>query len=344
MNRHFFRTAMLFSLILFILLTLMSLLNSALTMLMYRLGFLDEGTSPFFVLVPAVISIIAGVTGFSIIGKRPVRAIEEISRATKSVAEGDFSVQLKQTLPLEEFEEMTNNFNTMTRQLASTEMLRNDFIANVSHEFKTPLAAIEGYAMLLQRKGLSEEKREEYVARILYGTKRLSALTGNILLLSRLENQETGLERERFCLDEQLREVILLFEEQWTQKKLELDIELDVADYNGNRELLAQVWQNILSNAIKFAPECGRVGVYLTSNADGIVVTVSDNGPGMDEQAAKRVFEKFYRADTSRAYGGNGLGLTLAKRIVELHGGTIAVRTAPNKGATFTVKLPVISG
>lgn len=344
MNKRSFRTAMLFSLILFILLTLTSLLNSALTMLMYNLELLDEEKSPFFVIVPAAVSIVAGTVGFGIVGKRPVRAIEEISRATKSVAEGDFSVRLEQTLPIEEFEEMVNNFNTMTRQLASTEMLRNDFITNVSHEFKTPLAAIEGYAMLLQRKGLSEEKREEYVSRILYGTKRLSALTGNILLLSRLENQETGLEKERFCLDEQLREVILLFEEQWTKKNLELDIELDAADYVGNRELIAQVWQNILSNAVKFAPEHGRVGVYLSSRADGVSVTVSDNGIGMDEETSKRVFEKFYRADASRAYGGNGLGLALAKQIVDLHGGTIALRTAPNAGAAFTVTLPAISG
>lgn len=190
------------------------------------------------------------------------------------------------------------------------------------------------------KKGLSEEKRLEYSDRILHNTKRLSALTGNILLLSKLENQEVGIERETFCLDEQLREVILLFEDQWTEKNIELDIDLDNADYSGSKELLAQVWQNIFGNAIKFTPQNGKICVHLRNKADRVQVSISDNGSGMDDQTRQRIFEKFYQGDKSRAASGNGLGLTLAKRIVDLHGGEIAVTSRPNVGSTFTVTLP----
>lgn len=341
MNKRTFRTAIIFSLALFILITVTSFLTMGLTMLMYRLEFLDARRNPLMILVPVVISIFVGTFASRRVGKRPIRVIEEISQATKAVANGDYSVQLQQSMPIEEFQEMVRNFNVMTKQLASTEMLRNDFIANVSHEFKTPLAAIEGYTTLLQKKGLSEEKRMEYTARILYNTKRLSTLTGNILLLSKLENQEIGIQKESYSLDEQLREIILLFEERWTEKNLELDIDLDSADYTGSKELLAQVWQNILENAIKFAPQDGRVQVHLRVDTSCVKISIADNGVGMDEETRKRVFEKFYQADSSRASQGNGLGLTLAKRIVDLHGGDISVSSKEGKGTTFSVTLPI---
>lgn len=340
MTKRSFRTAVIFSLMLFVITTVTALLTMILAMVMYRLGLLSSGRNPLMILVPVTISIIFGTLTSRKAGKRPVQALEEISQATKVVADGDYSVQLSLNIPIEEVQNTVKNFNAMTRQLASTELLRNDFIANVSHEFKTPLAAIEGYTMLLQKKGLSEEKRLEYSDRILHNTKRLSALTGNILLLSKLENQELGIERETFCLDEQLREIVLLFEDQWTEKNIELDIDLDNADYSGNKELLAQVWQNIFGNALKFTPQNGKICVYLRNKADRVQVSISDNGSGMDEQTKQRVFEKFYQGDRSRAASGNGLGLTLAKRIVDLHGGEIAVMSRVNVGSTFTVTLP----
>ena len=339
MNKRSFRTAVIFSLTLFAITTVTALLTMILTMVMYRLGLWSSSRNPLMILVPVTISIIFGTLASRKAGKRPIRTIEEISKATKAVADGDFSVQLSLDIPVEEFQNMVKNFNAMTKQLASTELLRNDFIANVSHEFKTPLTAIEGYTTLLQKKGLSEEKRLEYADRILHNTKRLSALTGNILLLSKLENQEVGIERETFCLDEQLREVILLFEDQWTEKNIELDIDLDNADYSGSKELLAQVWQNIFGNAIKFTPQNGKICVHLRNKADRVQVSISDNGSGMDEQTRQRIFEKFYQGDKSRATSGNGLGLTLAKRIVDLHGGEIAVTSRLNVGSTFIVTL-----
>lgn len=340
MNKRSFRTAVIFSLTLFALITVTSILTMVLTMLMYRLGLLSGNRNPIMILVPVAISIIFGTLASRRASKRPIRTIEEISKATKAVADGDFSVQLSLDIPVEEFQNMVKNFNAMTKQLASTELLRNDFIANVSHEFKTPLAAIEGYTTLLQKKGLSEEKRLEYTERILHNTKRLSTLTGNILLLSKLENQEVGIERETFCLDEQIREVILPFEDQWTEKNIELDIDLDNADYSGSKELLAQVWQNIFGNAIKFTPPNGKICVQLRVKTDRVQVSVSDNGSGMDEQTQKRIFEKFYQGDKSRTASGNGLGLTLAKRIVDLHDGEIAVTSKEGIGSTFIVTLP----
>ena len=238
---------------------------------------------------------------------------------------------------------MAHNFNLMAKELAGTEILRTDFVENVSHEFKTPLSAIEGYTTLLQRKDLSEEKRQNYTKKILYNTRRLSTLTSNILLLSRLENQEIGIKKETFCLDEQLREILLLLEDGWTEKKLELEIDLDAVDYYGNKDLLAHVWQNILSNAIKFAPENGIIHILLRRENGSLITSITDNGIGMSEDVMRRIFEKFYQGDFSRSSQGNGLGLALAKRIVDLHGGNISVSSKEGKGTTFTVSLPLTS-
>lgn len=228
----------------------------------------------------------------------------------------------------------------MTRELAGTELLRNDFVENVSHEFKTPLSAIEGYATLLQKKNLSEEKKEEYTKKILLNTRRLSTLTSNILLLSRLENQETGIKKETFSLDEQLRETLLSLETAWSEKNLELEIELDNVDYSGNKELLFHVWYNIIGNAVKFTDTGGWIQILLKKEAEQIKIQITDTGIGMDETIRQRIFEKFYQGDHSRSDTGNGLGLALAGRIITLHGGNISVASKEGKGSTFTVTLP----
>lgn len=172
-------------------------------------------------------------------------------------------LQSYQNIPAAEFRTMAHNFNIMARELAHTEILRNDFVENVSHEFKTPLSAIEGYTMLLQKKELSNEKREEYTGKILHNAKHLSVLTGNILLLSRLENQEIDIKKEFYSLDEQLREIILMFEEKWSTKNIDLDIEMDDVIIYANEGLMAHVWQNILENAIKFTNENGCIQIQL---------------------------------------------------------------------------------
>lgn len=334
------KTIIIFSSLVFIVLTATAFLTVMITIFLYHIGFYNAHNRITILFVSVVISIIVGTILSRFVGKRPIGIIEGISKATQEIAHGNFDVQIDENIPAVEIREMAHNFNLMAKELTGTELLRNDFIENVSHEFKTPLAAIDGYVTLLQKKGLTEEKRQEYTERILFNTKRLSALTGNILLLSRLENQEIAIKKEKFSLDEQLRETVLMYETQWNSRNIELDVDLDTVDYIGNRELLAQVWQNLFGNAMKFVPDNGTIRILLRKKATGAVISVVDNGIGMSKEITERVYEKFYQGDSSRASSGNGLGLTLAKRIVNLHEGTISVSSKEGKGTTFTVYIP----
>lgn len=309
-------------------------------MILLNMGIIRDPKGGLIFVISGIVSVIVGTIASRLAGKRPLDSILAINEATKEVVKGNYTVRLNEDIPVTELSSMAHNFNVMVKELANTEIFRKDFIENVSHEFKTPLSAIEGYVTLLQQKSLAEEKRAEYTQRILLNTKRLSSLTGNILLLARLENQEIVIKKVRYSLDEQLREVILLFEAQWTAKDLDLDIDLCSVDYSGSKELLMQVWQNILGNAIKFVSEQGQIRILLRKEQDNIIVSIADNGIGMDEETKKRIYERFYQADTSRTGAGNGLGLTLAKRIVDLHNGTIEVSSEVGKGTAFTVTLP----
>lgn len=340
MNKHPFRATVVFSFLVFIVLTITMALMGLLTMILLNMGIIRDPKGGLIFVISGIVSVIVGTIASRLAGKRPLDSILAINEATKEVVKGNYTVRLNEDIPVTELSSMAHNFNVMVKELANTEIFRKDFIENVSHEFKTPLSAIEGYVTLLQQKSLSEEKRVEYTQRILLNTKRLSSLTGNILLLARLENQEIVIKKVRYSLDEQLREVILLFEAQWTAKDLDLDIDLCSVDYSGSKELLMQVWQNILGNAIKFVSEQGQIRILLRKEQDNIIVSIADNGIGMDEETKKRIYERFYQADTSRTGAGNGLGLTLAKRIVDLHNGTIEVSSEVGKGTAFTVTLP----
>lgn len=271
---------------------------------------------------------------------RVLKPLSALSDASKTVATGDFDVKIKLETDIEEINTTFENFNNMVTELNSIETLRNDFIANVSHEFKTPLSAIEGYTMLLQDENLSEQEKQEYIGKIIDNTRRLSSLTGDILLISKLENQTFSQKAGSFRLDEQIREAILTHELKWTEKEIELDIELDEIIYTGEESLLLQVWLNLIGNALKFTPEGGRVSVRLFEDIDRVIIEITDNGIGMDEYTAKHIFEKFYQGDTSHKSEGNGLGLALCKKIVERNGGSITVNTHPGQGTRFTVILP----
>lgn len=341
MSKRTLKTAVLFSALIFLILMISMMLNFFLTMVLFRMGAGKSQPREITLIVFAVVSIIVGMIFSRFAARRPIGTIVEISEATKEIAKGNFDVRLNEDIRITEIQTMAHNFNIMTRELATTEMLRNDFIENVSHEFKTPLSAIDGYVTLLQREDLSDKKRSEYTERILFNTKRLSALTGNILLLSRLENQEIEIKKESYSLDEQLREVLLMYEPQWSKKNLDLDIDLDPVIFYGNKDLLAQVWQNLIGNAIKFVADNGQIRVLLRQRQSNIEVTVVDNGPGMKNEVMERIYEKFYQGDTSRTSSGNGLGLTLAKRIVDLHDGTIQASSKIGKGTVFRVSLPL---
>lgn len=275
------------------------------------------------------------------VSRQVLSPIEELSKASQRVAKGDFSVRIPDHHNTEELHNTFSNFNTMVQELGSIETLRNDFITNVSHEFKTPLSAIEGYATLLQDTGLTDAERVEYAQKILFNTSRLNDLTGNILLLSKLENQNYATEREMYRLDEQIREAILLLEPKWTAKEILLDLDgLKDTTIVSNETLLLHVWMNLLNNAIKFVDKNGTISINIIHLQGYIRVDIKDDGIGMSQETMAHIFEKFYQGDTSRRSEGNGLGLALCRKIIDKCGGKITVASTQGEGSVFTVMLP----
>ncbi len=328
--------------VIFTMITMSLLLAAVFTVLLTYLGlFPTVGASPFGFLFGILgISVVIATFFAYYINDHILRPIRALSDASKTVATGDFNVSIDVRTDIEELNATFDNFNNMVRELNSIETLRNDFVANVSHEFKTPLAAIEGYTMLLQDDSLDEAERNEYIAKITENTRRLSSLTGDILMLSKLDNQSFASQRSGFRLDEQIREAILTHEMAWTDKEIELDIDLPEISYTGEENLLLQVWLNLMGNAVKFTPKGGCVAVKALESDTAVRVTVSDTGIGMDEATLKHIFEKFYQGDTSHKGTGNGLGLALCKKIVTRIGGSISAESTPGKGSVFTVTLP----
>ena len=286
-----------------------------------------------------VIGLTTGGTLSNFIGTRFLDPTTQLGKSLKKVAEGDFNVTLDtaSTHPL--VKDIYENFNLMTQELRNTELLKTDFVSSVSHEFKTPISAIEGYAMLLQDTDSVSAEQRDCIDKILYNTKRLSGLIGNVLLLSKVDNQVLPSAKERFSLDEQIRQCIIASEPLWAAKSIEFDVELDEINYVGNEELLSHVWLNLIGNAIKFSPEGGTIRIRATAENGSITVSVSDSGPGIPEDSLAHIFDKFYQADSSRKHEGNGLGLSLVKRILELHNGTVSAMNLAEGGACFTVKL-----
>lgn len=271
---------------------------------------------------------------------RPVR---KIVKAAEQIMKGDFSVRIPPLRGVDNasgFNVITDYFNKMAEELSGTETLRTDFIANVSHELKTPLAVIQNYGTMLQQPGLPEEKRLEYAKAITDTSRRLANLITNILKLNKLENQQIYPKVETYNLGEQLCECLLAFESAWEDKDLEIEthVEEDVL-VDTDAELLSLVWNNLFSNAIKFTQPQGKVSLSLKSEGEFAVVQVTDTGCGIPAEVGKHIFEKFYQGDTSHATQGNGLGLALVKRVMDIVGGDISVSSEVGKGSTFTVKL-----
>jgi len=285
--------------------------------------------------------ILFGALLIAVSGRSAVMPILKLNKATQEVAKGNFDIQVINH-SRDEVGQLTNSFNMMIQELKRIEYLRKDFINSVSHEFKTPLASIQGFAKLLQKGNLSLEERQEYTDIIVEETERLSRLSSNILRLSSLDNQEFIDRRTYFSLDEQIRKTIVLLEPEWSKKNISFDLELDDLRYQGDEELLQQVWINLLNNAVKFSHENGKIAVSLGRTASAVKVEISDEGIGMSEEIMLRIFERFYQGDKSHSRDGNGLGLPLVKRILELCGGSIHVTSKLHEGSTFTVELPVI--
>ena len=272
------------------------------------------------------------------------KMLKDTLDAMSMIAKGDFNVFIAADDERGPYGELAASVNKMARELGSVEKLRQDFISNVSHEIQSPLTSISGYAALLKQGGSSQDQIAHYAAIIEAESKRLSKLSGNLLHLSALEDEADAdpIEYQAFRLDKQLESILLMLEPQWAEKYIMPDVSLPVTMMNGNEDLLSQVWINLLHNAIKFTPEQGSIHITLSGDKDSVVCTIADNGIGISPEDQIHVFERFYKADKSRdrSQDGNGLGLSLVKKIVEMHGGSITVKSERGQGAEFIVTLP----
>ena len=297
-----------------------------------------------------VSAIIGGILSYAL-SKWYLRPLSDLITATKAVAEGDYSVRVatdklpvdikEYRNPVNEFEIFVESFNKMAESLGSVEMLRTDFINTISHEFKTPVVSIRGFAKLLQNPDITEEQRKLYTDTIIRESLRLSSMSSNILLLSRYEHTSVLTDKQVFSLDEQIRESIRLQSADWMDKNIILEGNLEPVTYYGRPDILTHLWSNLLSNAIKFTPDGGSITVDLTRQPETVTVRFRDTGIGMDAEALAHIYEKFYQADSSRQSAGIGLGLSIVRRIVTLCNGEISVSSEPGKGTEFAVTLPM---
>ena len=314
------------------------------------LTLMDEVDAADLIQVTAPILYWAAVSlGLTLLTRRCMREtfekpVQELAAATRKVAEGDFSIYVPPLHTADRYDYldvMILDFNKMVAELGSVETLKTDFLANVSHEIKTPLAVIQNTAQLLKSRSLPPEQREEYVDTIEKYAHRLADLITNILKLNKLEKQTIQPRAEPYDLTAQLADCALLFESRWEEKGIDFEADFeDQAVIQADPSLLELVWNNLLSNAIKFTPPGGTVALRQTSTPDAIQVTVADTGRGMSEETMQHMFDKFYQEDTSHAAEGNGLGLALVLRILQMTGGSISVESALGKGSAFTVWLP----
>ena len=323
---------------------LMSGIHTSLLVFMGKYGWSELAQT----IVPMVYWGIVAV-GLTLFTRKKMRStyeepLHKMAEATRKVSEGDFSVYVPTVHTadkLDYVDVMIMDFNKMVEELGSIETLKTDFVSNVSHEMKTPIAIIKNYAELLLADRIEDEQRKEYAKSVENAATRLSELISNILKLNKLENQKIMPEMENYDICRQLCECILQFEDAWDEKEIELEAEIeDAATVRADASLMELVWNNLISNAIKFTEPGGSVRVSQTSNTDCIRIVVSDTGCGMSRESIDHIFDKFYQGDTSHAREGNGLGLALVKRVLELMDGDIQVVSEEGKGSTFTVTLP----
>jgi signal transduction histidine kinase len=270
------------------------------------------------------------------------RPLRHLSGAAKKIAQGDFSVRIapmRKDGKKDYVEVLFDDFNTMATELASIETLKNDFIANVSHEIKTPLSVIQGYAAALQNDALTADERNEYIKTIMEASRKLSTLVSNILKLNKLENQEIIPGAAPYDLSEQLRRCALAFEDLWEAKGISFTVDLEEAVVQYDPSMLEIVWNNLIANAVKFTEPGGVIALTLKTHGSFVLVGVKDSGCGMDENTVNHIFEKFYQGDSSHSREGNGLGLALVKTVIGITGGEISVDSKPGQGTTFTVRL-----
>lgn len=338
---------LLFSFVVFCIILVALIVGAAVVFLVNHLGLLQMEVfgRAYLIQIMLLMVVISTVVGFlvALLASRiPLSPIKRLIDKMNQLASGDFQARMEFEPPLRDmssFAELSESFNTMATELESTELLRTDFINNFSHEFKTPIVSIAGFAKLLKRGKLPPEQQTEYLDIIEAESLRLARMATNVLNLTKIENQSILTETGEFNLSEQLRTCILLFIDQIEQKNLEIQAEFDEYIVTADEELLKQVWINLISNAVKFSPEWGCIAVELEEQADQIAVTVRNSGETIAPEQQKKIFRKFYQADESHAAEGNGIGLAIVKRVAELHHGTVAVQSE-NGVTAFTVTLP----
>lgn len=292
-------------------------------------------------LLPMLISTLVAIPISSIVSKRSAKPLQDMMKATKSISKGDYSVRVEEAGE-GDICELLHSFNQMTAELGSTEMMRNDFINTFSHEFKTPIVSIRGFAKRLRNENLPPEKQKKYLEYIAEESERLSDLASSVLLIARYENQKLVAEQSEYDLDEQIRSCVLRMETLWIAKGLTFEMDLPKLPYTNNEEMMEHVWMNLISNAIKFSHDGGHIFISSFQTANNIAVTIRDEGIGISPSEISHIFDKFYQADTAHSSVGNGLGLPLVYRIVQLSGGTIRVKSEVGSRTEFTVTLPVV--
>jgi len=330
-----------FTLCIFIILAITISFFSGLELVLTQIGWLRESENAwtlFPVLVSALVSLPLGTLVTTVFLHFPMRPIKRLLKSMKRLADGHFEERLDFE-GVSTMKEMEDTFNALASELQNTEMLRSDFVNHFSHEFKTPIVSLRGFARLLQRGDLTEEQRREYVDIIVDESTRLANMATNVLNLTKIENQTILTDTSEFNLSEQLRRCILLLEKKWTAKEMEIAADFQEFMISADQEMLKEVWLNLLDNAIKFSPHGGEIGVNIVRRENSLHVSVHNHGPVITEEQKKRLFDKFWQGDSSHASEGTGIGLSIARKIVELHNGSILVDSRPEE-TVFTVLLP----
>ena len=341
-----FALTILFSGVVFCFMLLTMLITGLLLSLLLHAGFsgfgLQTALTDSLIIALMLASLVVGSVITAFMSRFPLGPVNKLINAMNRLSSGDFRTRLRFSGPFaahQTAKELSDSFNRMASELENTQLLRTDFVNNFSHEFKTPIVSIAGFASLLRRGDLTEAQEQEYLAAIEEESQRLSRMATNVLDLSRVENLTILSDTARYNLSEQLRGCILLLEPKWTRRHLELDVELPELFITASEELLKQVWINLLDNAVKFAPEYGLVRIEAESRDGHLLITVTNSGPQIPPERLDRIFQKFYQADESHAGEGNGIGLAIVKRVVELHGGEVYVESG-RETTSFTVLLP----
>lgn len=335
-----FRLTLLFALVVFIIMLFTMILLFLTIHLMIHFGIVpNEKVDKLPLFLFSIVSLGIGTVLSIIFSTKPLKPIREIMAATDRIADGDYSVRLSLKGP-EEFRTLSDKFNHMAEELGSVEMLRTDFVGNFSHEFKTPIVSIRGFAKALKWDDLTKEERTEYLDIIINESERLSELSLNVLYLSKIENQTIITNKRCYNISEQIRRVVALLDHKFSEKQLEVLFDSDEFMITANEEMMKQVWINLLDNGIKFSPIGGKIAIYIKPQNDNLSVKISNQGEEIPPEMREHIFDKFYQGDSSHSTNGNGLGLAIVKKIIDLHNGRIIVHSSKN-GSTFELLLKI---